>query len=111
MVEHQLKGVFYNCDDKYFRGTKSKEQNIFMAMSRDFYEEEENVSRVEEIPQPVDPNSLFDPLEFKPIISPNYLIGFTTLKTLKLIGYNKNRKCIILFDNGDNHNLIHRRTA
>jgi hypothetical protein len=33
MDEHQLKGLFYNCDEKYFPGHKCKEQNIFMAIS------------------------------------------------------------------------------
>jgi hypothetical protein len=31
MVECQLKGLCYNCDDKYFSGHKCKEQKIFMA--------------------------------------------------------------------------------
>ena len=33
MAEHQLKGLCYNCDEKYFLGHKCKEQNIFMAIS------------------------------------------------------------------------------
>jgi hypothetical protein len=32
MVEHQLKGLCYNYDDKYFSGHKCKEQNLFMAI-------------------------------------------------------------------------------
>jgi hypothetical protein len=32
MVECQLKGLFYNCYDKYFLGHTLKEQNIFMAI-------------------------------------------------------------------------------
>jgi hypothetical protein len=35
MVERQLKGLCYNCDDKYFPGHKCKEQNIFMAISEE----------------------------------------------------------------------------
>jgi hypothetical protein len=41
MVERQLKGLFYNCDDKYFPGHKCKEQNIFMAISEEISEEDE----------------------------------------------------------------------
>jgi hypothetical protein len=33
MVERQLKGLYYNCDDKYFPGHNCKEQKIFMAIS------------------------------------------------------------------------------
>jgi hypothetical protein len=36
MVEYQLKGLFYNCDEKYFLGHKCKEKNIFMAILRMF---------------------------------------------------------------------------
>jgi hypothetical protein len=35
MAEHQLKGLCYNCDDKYFPSHKFKEQNLFMAISED----------------------------------------------------------------------------
>jgi hypothetical protein len=33
MTEFQLKGLCYNCDEKYFLGHKCKEQNIFTAIS------------------------------------------------------------------------------
>ena len=32
MVEHQLKGLCYNCDEKYFLGHKCKEQKLFIAI-------------------------------------------------------------------------------
>jgi hypothetical protein len=40
MAECQLKGLCYNCDDKYFPGHKCKEQNLFMAISEDIQEED-----------------------------------------------------------------------
>jgi hypothetical protein len=40
MDECQLKGICYNCDEKYFPGHKCKEQNIFMAISEDISEED-----------------------------------------------------------------------
>jgi hypothetical protein len=39
MDERQLKGLCYNCDDKYFLGHKCKEKNLFMAISEDVSEE------------------------------------------------------------------------
>jgi hypothetical protein len=39
MDERQLKGLCYNCDDKYFPGHKCKEQNLFMAISEDVSED------------------------------------------------------------------------
>jgi len=107
MVEHQFKGLFYNFDEKYFRGHKCKEQNILMAMNEDASEEEVVVSPVDEIPPPVDLNLPSDPPEVEPNISLNSLIGFSTLHTLKLIGYIKHWKFIILIDNGRTHNFIH----
>jgi hypothetical protein len=108
MVECQLKGLCYNCDEKYFPGHKYKEQNIFMAMSEDVSEEEAIVSPVDEIPPPSNLTPSFDPPEVEPMISLNSLTGFSTPQTLKLISYIKNRKVIMLMDNGSTHNFIHR---
>jgi hypothetical protein len=54
MVECQLKGLCYNCDDKYFPGHKCKEQNIFMAISEDVSEEDVEAPPVAESPEPID---------------------------------------------------------
>jgi hypothetical protein len=48
-----------------------------------------------------------DPPEVEPLISLNALTGFSTPQTLKLIGYIKHKKFIILVDNGNTHNFIH----
>jgi hypothetical protein len=39
MVECQLKGLCYNCDEKYFLGHKCKEKNIFIAIFKDVSED------------------------------------------------------------------------
>jgi hypothetical protein len=90
MVERQLKGLCYNCDEKYFLGHKCKEQNIFMAMTEDVSEEEAVVPPMEELPPPVDLTPPSDPPEVEPVISLNSLTGFSAPQTLKLIGYIKN---------------------
>jgi hypothetical protein len=51
------------------------------------------------------------PRNFEPIISLNALTGFSTPQTLKIIGYIKYRKVIILIENGNTHNFIHRHIA
>jgi hypothetical protein len=38
MEECQFKGLCYNCDEKYFPRHKFKEQNIFMAVTKDVSE-------------------------------------------------------------------------
>jgi hypothetical protein len=52
-----------------------------------------------------------DPPEVEPVISLNALTSFSTPQTLKLIGYIKHQKVIILVDSGSTHNFIHRRIA
>jgi hypothetical protein len=107
MVECQLKGLCYNCDDKYFLGYKCKEQNIFMAISEDISEKDVETPLMSEPPEPTDITPPSDPPKVEPVISLNSLTGFSSPQTLKLIGYIKHRKVIILVDNGSTHNFIH----
>jgi hypothetical protein len=111
MAERQLKGLCYNCDDKYFPGHKCKEQNIFMAISEDISEEDVETPLVFESPEITDITPPSDPPEVEPVISLNALTGFSAPQTLKLISYIKHRKVIILVDSGSTHNFIHRRIA
>jgi hypothetical protein len=90
MVEIQLKGICYNCDDKYFPVHKCKEQNIFMAMYENVSKEEADVSPVVELTPPVDLTPPFDPLEVEQMISLDALTGFYAPQTLNLICYNNN---------------------
>jgi hypothetical protein len=111
MAERQLKGLCYNCDDKYFPGHKCKEQKLFMAISEDIQEDDDDTSPVLESPETSEINPPSDPPAEEPIISLNALTGFSALQTLKLIGYIKHRKVIILVDSGSTQNFIHRRIA
>jgi hypothetical protein len=45
------------------------------------------------------------------VISFNALTGFSAPQNLKLIGYIKNRKVVILVDSGSTHNFIHRHIS
>jgi hypothetical protein len=92
MVECQLKGLCYNCDDKYFPGHKCKEQNLFMNISEDIQEEDDDTPPVPESPEIPDIISPSNPPEVEPIISLNALTGFSAPQTLKLIGFIKQRK-------------------
>jgi hypothetical protein len=111
MDECQLKGLCYNCDEKYFPGHKCKEQNLFMAISKDIQEEDDDTPPVPESPEISDIIPPSDPPEVEPIISLNAVTGFSAPQTLKLIGYIKKRKVIILVDSGSTHNFIHRRIS
>jgi hypothetical protein len=82
-----------------------------MAMSKNIYEEEVDVSHVLKLPPPTNLNHPSDPPKVESLISLDALIGFSTPQTLKLIGYIKHWKVIILIDSGNTHNFIHRRIA
>jgi hypothetical protein len=109
MVERQIKGLCYNCDDKYFPGHKCKEQNLFMAISEDISEKDVETPLVSESPKPTDITPPSDPPEVEPVISLNALTGFSAPQTLNLISYIKHRKIIILVYSGSTHNFIYRR--
>jgi hypothetical protein len=89
MDECQLKGLCYNCDEKYFLGHKCKEQNLFMAISEDILEEDVDNPLVPESPEITDINPASDPPKVESIISLNALTSFSAPQTLKLIGYIK----------------------
>jgi hypothetical protein len=111
MVEYQLKGLCYNCDEKYFPGHKCKEQNLFMAISKDISEEDVETTLVSESPESTDITPPSNPPEVETIISLNALTSFSTPQTLKVIGCIKDQKVIILVDSGNTHNFIHRCIA
>jgi hypothetical protein len=108
MVERQLKDLCYNCDDKYFPMHKCKEKKIFMAVTEDLPDEDVVVPPMEELPPPSNLTLRSDPPEVDSMISLNALTGFSAPQTLKLIGYIKNKKFIIIVDSGSTHNFIHR---
>jgi hypothetical protein len=51
------------------------------------------------------------PKEITPTISCNALSGITTLQTLKIEGYIKKKKVVVLIDSGSTHNFIHSKIA
>jgi hypothetical protein len=107
MVEFQVKGLYYNCDEKSFMGHKCKEKKLFMAIYEDVVDDETKASHVVELPKPTHITFPSDALEVEPIISLNALTDFSTPQTLKLIGYIKNQKVIILIGSRSTHNFIH----
>jgi hypothetical protein len=82
-----------------------------MAMFEEFSKEDEDVSPSKALPQFNDPIPPFDPLEVESLISLNALIGIFTPQNIKLIGYIKNWKVIILFDNRNNYYFVHHHIA
>jgi hypothetical protein len=65
MAECQLKGLCYNFDDRYFPGHNCKEQNFFMSISEDVFEEEIETPPVPKLPDPTNITPPIDPPEVK----------------------------------------------
>ena len=61
MVERKLKGLCYNCNEKYFPGHKCKEQKLFMAIFEDVSEEDIEAPPVVESPEPTNTTPASDP--------------------------------------------------
>jgi hypothetical protein len=78
-----------------------------MAISKEILEEYEETPFVSESPESTDITPPSDPPEVELVISLNALTGFSTPQTLKLIGYIKHRKVIILVASGSTHNFVH----
>jgi hypothetical protein len=78
-----------------------------MAISEDVSEEDVEASLVSVSPEPTNITPPSDLPEVEPVISLNSLTGFSAPQTLKLIGYIKHSKVIILVDSGRTHNFIH----
>jgi hypothetical protein len=111
MVERQINCLFYNCDEKYFLGHKCKEHKLFMGISEDLSDEGVEAPSVVDLPKPNDITLPSDLPKVEPIISLNALVVFSTPQTIKIIGYIKHRKVIILIDSGSTHNFIRHRIA
>jgi hypothetical protein len=94
-----------------FLGYKCNEQNLVVVICKDVFDEDVYVSHLEEIPQENDPTPPSNLLEVEPVISLNTLVGFSPPQTLKLTGYIKDMKFIILVDSGITHNFIHHDIA
>jgi hypothetical protein len=78
-----------------------------MAISEDVSEDDVEAPPVAESPEPTNRTPPSDPPEVKPVISLSALTGFSAPQTLKIIGYIKHQKVIILVDSGSTHNFVH----
>jgi hypothetical protein len=92
--ERREKGLCFNCDKKYKKRHKCRENKLFYIDC----EEEEDCEL--ELSQDIEPE------ETTPTISCHALVGVVTLQTLKIGGYIKKKKVIVLIDSSSTHNFI-----
>jgi hypothetical protein len=104
MDGRRTNGMCFNCDNKYTKGHKCGEKKIFYI---DYEEEEEN----EQEPSPIEEIKETPPKESTPTISCYALVAISTPQTLKIKGYIKRKKVLVLIDSGSTHNFIHCKLA
>jgi hypothetical protein len=100
LEERKEKGLCFNCDIKYSKGLKCGENKLFYIDCEEEEEQEQEPSQDENV-------EAISSEELTPTISCNALVGIRTPQTLKIEGYIKNKKVIVLIDSGSTHNFIH----
>jgi excinuclease UvrABC ATPase subunit len=104
LEERKEKGLCFNCDNKYSKGHKFGEKKLFYIDCEEEEEQEQEASQDENV-------EAISSEELTPMISCNALAGIITPQTLKIEGYIKNKKLIVLIDFGSTHNFIHYKLA
>jgi hypothetical protein len=104
LEERKEKGLCFNCDSKYSKGHKCGEKKLFFIDCEEEEEQEQEPSQDENVEAILSK-------ELTPTISCNALARISTPQTLKIEGYIKKKKVIVLMDSGSTHNLIHYKLA
>jgi hypothetical protein len=106
LEERKAKGLCFNCDSKYSKGHKCGEKKLFYIDCEDEEEQEQ-----EQEPSQDENVEVVSSEELTATISCNALNGISTPQTLKIEGYIKKKKVIVLIDSGSTHNFIHYKLA
>jgi hypothetical protein len=104
LEERKEKGLCFNCDNKYSKGHKCGEKKLFYIDCEEEEEQEQEPSQDENV-------EAISSEDLTPTISCNALAGISTPQTLKIEGYIKKKKVIVLIDSGSTHNFIHYKLA
>ena len=104
LEERKEKVLFFNCDRKYSKRHKCGEKKLFYIDCEKEEEQEQEPSQDENV-------EAISSEELTPTISCNALVGISTPQTLKIEGYIKKKKVIVLIDSGSTHNFIHYKLA
>ena len=101
----RAKGLCYKCNSKWTRGHKCEENKLFIIEDCGEEEGEEGEEDMVQL-SPIE-----DDEEECPTLSIHALAGISTPQTLKVEGYIKKEKVIILIDSGSTHNFINKKLA
>jgi hypothetical protein len=102
--ERKAKGLCFNYDSKYSKGHKCGEKKLVYIVCEEEEEQEQEPSQDENV-------EAISFEEMTPTILCNSLARISTPQTLKIKGYIKTKKVIVLIDSGSTHNFIHYKLA
>ncbi|KAA8538007.1 hypothetical protein F0562_027413 [Nyssa sinensis] len=94
--ERMMKGLYYSCDEKYFRGHVCKKKQLFMI---EVSEEEDFFG---DVVQEMEKKDVQEKLQ----ILVHALSGSLSYKTMRIKGKVKKNMVIILIDSGSTHNFL-----
>jgi hypothetical protein len=104
LEERKEKVLCFNYVNKYSKGNKCGEKKLLYIDCEEEEEQEQKPSQDENI-------EAISSQELNPTISCNTLARISTPQTLKIEGYIKKKKVIVLIDSGSTHNFIHYKLA
>jgi hypothetical protein len=106
MEERRRRGLCNSCDSKWTRGHVCTVPKLFLIEGMPKEEEEEG-NLV--IPTEEDPGEFF--LEEFPEISLSAITGTPSPKTMRIVGFIRFHRVIVLIDSGSTHNFVDAKLA
>jgi hypothetical protein len=106
MDERRRKGLCYTCDSKYTRGHVCQVPRLFLI---EVVDKNVDTGGHTEPPPEEDPGEFF--LEEFPEISLNAITGSPSPKTMRIVGFIKLHRVVILIDSGSTHNFVDTKLA
>jgi hypothetical protein len=106
MEDRRKRGLCYSCDAKWSRGHVCAVPKLFLIEAVTKEEEGDDTPAV---PTEDDPSEFF--LEEFPEISLNAITGTPNPKTMRIVGFIRHHRVVVLIDSGGTHNFVDSKLA